>query len=266
MADADWVRYKQIRGQDLPETLNWNGRVYHRLRVLKRDFYAAVGIYQPTIGPGREPDHATPPILYKRYHADRFGIIPLGWLGRYLCRREIHFLRRLSDVPGVPSFREQVADTAFVREYVPGCNLREYSREHTPDSAFFPELYSILQAVHQRGISHNDLSKPENILVTEAGRPVLIDFQIALDFRGRSIPMIGTLVKTLMGYFQRVDRYHLTKIHRRRRPMDFAPEEIEKARKKGWLLHLHGHLRRPYRAVRHRVLKRLTVETPTETG
>ena len=258
MADADWVRYKQIRGKDLPQVLSWNGQVYHRERVLKRDFYAAVGIYQPSTS---NPDAAnsTAPVLYKIYHADRFGLIPLGWLGRFLCRREMHFLKRLSDVPGIPKFREQVDATSFVREYVPGCNLREYSREHTPDAQFFPELKSILQAVHDRGISHNDLSKPENIVVTEAGRPVLIDFQIALDFAGRKVLGLGTLMR----YFQRIDGYHITKIHRRRRPMDFAPEEIANAKKKGWLLHIHGHLRRPYRAVRHRVLNRLTVESPT---
>ena len=256
MADADWVRYKQIRGRDLPETIAWAGCTYRRDLVFKRDFYAAVGIYAADSLGNESADRA---ILYKVYHADSFGPIPLGWLGRFLCRREVHFLRRLADVPGVPKLREQLGETGFIREFVPGCNLREYSRTHTPDDRFFPELKQILQQVHDLGISHNDLSKPENVLVTEKGRPVLIDFQIALDFRGGSIPVLGRLITAAMRYFQRIDRYHLTKIHRRRRAEDFAPEEIARAKKKGWLLHMHGHLRRPYRAVRHRVLRRLTL-------
>jgi hypothetical protein len=258
MADADWARYKQIRGRDLPETLDWAGQTYSRVHILKRDFYAAVGIYSPTDCSGAGGP-SSDSILYKVYHADDFGPIALGWLGRFLCRREIHFLRRLADVPGVPKLRQQVSPTGFVREFVPGCNLREYARNHTPDERFFPELKEILKQVHDLGISHNDLSKPENVLVTLEGRPVLIDFQIALDFQGRALPVLGWLLSTAMRYFQRIDRYHVTKIHRRRRPDDFAPEEIAQAKKKGWLLHLHGHIRKPYRAVRHRVLMRLTL-------
>ncbi len=264
MADSDWVRYKQIRGQELPASLEWNGQIYARERVLKRDFYAAVGIYTPrqesgTSGVDQES------ILYKVYHADNFGLIPLGWLGRFLCRREIFFLRRLASVPGIPRFREQVGATGFVREFVAGCNLREYAHANIPDAQFFPELKAILAQVHSQGISHNDLSKPENILVTESGRPVLIDFQIALDFSGKHLPGVGSIAAVVMRYFQRIDNYHLTKIHRRRRPMDFAPEEIAKAKRKGWLLHLHGHVRRPYRMVRHRLLKRLSLEQPTSS-
>ena len=251
MADADWVRYRQIRGRDLPASLDWNGRNYRREQVLKRDFYAAVGIYAA--------ENTSAPVLYKVYHDDRFGPIPLGWLGRFLCRREVHFLERLARVQGIPRLLGRVGPTAFVREFVPGCNLREFAREHTPDARFFPELKAILQEVHDLGISHNDLSKPENVLVTEAGRPVLIDFQIALDFRVRRIPLLGWILTRAMRYMQRIDRYHITKIHRRRRPEDFAPEEIARAKKKGWLLHLHGHIRKPYRAVRHRVLRRLTL-------
>jgi hypothetical protein len=54
-----------------------------------------------------------------------------------------------------------------------------------------------------------------------------------------------------------VDRYHLGKHHAHDRPEDFTPDGLSRARKKGAVLALHGLLlRRPYRAVRHFVLRR----------
>ncbi len=52
MPDADWVRYKQIRGDDLPQLGRWLGSSYQLERVLKRDFYAIVGLYR------KQPDSA----------------------------------------------------------------------------------------------------------------------------------------------------------------------------------------------------------------
>ncbi len=253
MPDADWVRYKQMRGSDLPETGEWLGTPYRRLKVLKRDFYAVVGVYERT-GPS---DSAPTHLLVKVYHTEPLGLIPLSWLGRWLCRRETRFLERLNDVPGVPRMISRFGPSGYIREYLPGCNLREYRKVSQPDAEFFPELAAILQSVHDRGVSHNDLSKPENVLVLENGRPCLIDFQISYAPRSRNWPLVGWFSGSFLRYMQRIDRYHLSKLHRRSRPMDFTDEQIAHARRKGVVLTLHGHLlRRPYRAVRHAVLKR----------
>ena len=42
MADADWHRYRQLRGHALPESAELLSTTYRCVRVLKRDFYAAV--------------------------------------------------------------------------------------------------------------------------------------------------------------------------------------------------------------------------------
>jgi hypothetical protein len=55
---------------------------------------------------------------------------------------------------------------------------------------------------------------------------------------------------------QGVDRYHLAKLHRRRRPFDFTGEELAALRRKGTLLRIHNGVRRPYRVIRHLVLKK----------
>jgi hypothetical protein len=251
MADADWGRYRQLRGEDLPLTADLLGAPYRRRVVLKRDFYAAVGIYD------REDGGANPCVLLKVYHTDSFAGAPLGWLGRLLCRREMRYFQLLDGIDGIPRLLGAHGDSGLVREFIPGCNLREYRRHSTPDEEFFPGLKKILTQVHARGISHNDLSKPENVLVTEEGAPVLIDFQIALAAGCWRFPGLRWLGWRLARYMQRVDRYHLSKLHRRARPKDFSDEERAKARSKGLLLRLHDWLlRRPYRAVRHQVMNR----------
>jgi hypothetical protein len=70
------------------------------------------------------------------------------------------------------------------------------------------------------------------------------------------------LSRRFIAYMQQVDRYHLAKIHTRRRPLDFSDEERAAVNRKGVILTMHGWVRRPYRAIRHVVLRNfLTVET-----
>jgi serine/threonine protein kinase len=253
MADADWHRYRQLRGKDLPHSAELLGASYHRRQVLKRDFYAAVGIYDRD---GHRPD-VPPCVLLKIYHTDRWAVLPLGWLGRFLCRREMLYYQLLDGIHGVPRLLGQYGEAGLVRQFIPGCNLREYRAHSTPDQSFFPSLSHILEQVHARGITHNDLSKPENVLVTEEGAPVLIDFQIALAAGTWRWPIVRLFGRQLMRYLQKIDRYHLGKLHRRARPEDFSADSLAEARTKGVLLQLHGWLlRRPYRIIRHQVMNR----------
>ncbi|MFO0930640.1 MAG: hypothetical protein U0736_27020 [Gemmataceae bacterium] len=151
----------------------------------------------------------------------------------------------------MPRYLGGHGESGLVREYVPGCNLREYRAVRRPDERFYPDLLRILDGVHSRGMAHNDLNKPENILVTVDGRPVLIDFQIALGPYRRMAPLVGPMLR----YLQWADRYHLMKHYTHDRPEEFTPEKIREVRKKGFLLRMHGTLlRKPYRAVRHAVV------------
>lgn len=256
MADADWVKYRQIRGKALPERASLLGTTYVLQKVLKQDFYAAVGLYERE-NPGDSVERSPAQVLLKTYHTESFWGVPLGWMGRLLCRREVDYIRRLNDVDGIPHYLETYGEAGFVRQFIPGCNLREYSKSSQVDAEFFPRLRQILTKVHARGISHNDLSKPENVLVTTDGKPVLIDFQIATRILSDRDPVRSRMTRWFVHYMQRVDHYHLTKLHTRRRPDDFTAEEHQAALRKGVVLTMHGWVRRPYRAVRHRFLKRL---------
>src|SRR4051794_30535759 len=155
MPDADWVKYKQIRGKPLPEVAELLGTSYRLSKVLKQDFYAAVGLYERgSASESGAPDQ----VLLKVYHTDPLGILPLGFVGRRLWRREVLSLKRLAGVQGVPQYLGQYGPAGLVREYVPGCNLRDFSRTDRVDADFFPRLREILAEVHGRDVSHNDLS------------------------------------------------------------------------------------------------------------
>jgi hypothetical protein len=151
MADADWHRYRQLRGRPLPESIELLATTYRCVRVLKRDFYAAVGIYERQDG-----GQSRRQVLFKVYHTDSFWGIPLGWLGRWLARREIRHFEMLGGIDGVPRMLARHGESGLVREFYPGCNLREYSEQGCPDERFFPELKRIVAQIHGRGMSHND--------------------------------------------------------------------------------------------------------------
>lgn len=252
MADADWAKYKQLRGYPLPETIPFAGATYELVRHFKRDFYAATGLYRLR---AENPSSLRPEFLvHKVYHTDPLLILPLRWLGKRLCEREIYFHELTKDMNGVPRFYGRVGVAGFVREYIPGCHFREYRKTVRPSRELFVRLYEILAELHARGISHNDLAKPENILVRPDGTPVVIDMQIALSYRFR-FPLLRAFAPRMRRYMQSVDRYHIMKLHRKSRPEDFLGEAFGGVQEKGFLLRLHGWLvRRPYRGVRHFIM------------
>ncbi|MEX2121015.1 MAG: hypothetical protein WD847_15595 [Pirellulales bacterium] len=264
MADADWANYKQLRGRMLPERIAFRGAQYRLEQLFKRDFYAATGLYHRL---NDRPRSQRPErIVLKIYHTDPLGFIPLGWLGRFLCNREVYFYQATEGIPGLPRFLQRHGKAGYIREYVHGCHLRDYRKTNRIDERFYPKLQAMLAAIHERGISHNDLSKAENILVRPNGSPVLIDFQIATTFQ---FPLLRRLGGHPLRYMQSVDRYHVGKHHRKDRPQEYSPAQLRNSRRKGLLLTLHGWmLRRPYRAVRHLVMNRfMRVETqPAAAG
>ena len=101
----------------------------------------------------------------------------------------MYYLEQTAGIPGMAKLLGRIGRTGFVREYIPGCHLREYRQASKPGQEFYTELQATLTALHARGMSHNDLSKPENILVRPDGRPVVIDLQIAATFRSR-VPIV----------------------------------------------------------------------------
>jgi hypothetical protein len=124
-----------------------------------------------------------------------------AWLARRLCRREARALARLDGLPGTPRLLH--ADRLTLRrEWIEGSPM-QLARPRDP--AYFRAARALLARLHRRGIAHNDLAKEPNWLVTPAGAPALVDFQLALVSHRR-----GRLFRTL----GREDIRHLLK-HKR---------------------------------------------------
>lgn len=115
-------------------------------------------------------------------------------MARALLRRERRALEalardgaRLDGVPRVardeaaerlasPDGRAPRAKEVLLRTWIEGRPL--HLAEELPED-FFDHLEALAQALHARGVCHNDLHKEQNVLVGADGFPHLIDFQLA---------------------------------------------------------------------------------------
>lgn len=90
-------------------------------------------------------------------------------------------------VVDILDFFEEHSTAYFVMEFLEGCNLRAFQRNHTPEQNFRMSLQmlllvgSALAEVHRFGMLHGDIS-PENIIITQSGEIKLIDFGAARSF------------------------------------------------------------------------------------
>jgi hypothetical protein len=104
----------------------------------------------------------------------------------HLLKREHRALTRLSlgrGVAGVPR----------VVELRPGTLTRSWI-EATPmqvakprDPAYFRAAARLVRRIHAANVIHNDLAKETNWLVTPAGLPALVDFQLAMTLGKRGV-------------------------------------------------------------------------------
>ncbi len=100
-------------------------------------------------------------------------------LGSYLISREYAAYRRLGGVAGIPCCYGRLDRYALVLEHVPAeAAWKTLDRSQVP--AFIERLRSLLDEIHARGVVHGDTHKLDNILVDQAGNPVLVDFAASL--------------------------------------------------------------------------------------
>src|SRR3712207_5030486 len=89
----------------LPREFTLSGVTYRLQRTVKHDFFAATAFY--ACDDGRT-------VVLKISRTTDFAGVPLLWLGRWLCRREMRFYNKLSDLPNVPAVLGTVGETGFV--------------------------------------------------------------------------------------------------------------------------------------------------------
>jgi RIO-like serine/threonine protein kinase len=98
-------------------------------------------------------------------------------IGRILVSREHRALRRLRGIAGVPQDAFRIDACALAYAFVPG-RILSHAQLGARAGEFFVALEAVLRRVHaQAGIVHLDVRTGSNILVTDQGEPMLIDFQ-----------------------------------------------------------------------------------------
>jgi len=103
---------------------------------------------------------------------------PLAW---WLARREIRALRALAGIPGTPRLIETDRH-GLLRTWTEGTPLH---LARPRDRGWYRDAHRILRALRRRGVTHNDLAKPQNWLEAPDGSAAVIDFQLASIHRRR---------------------------------------------------------------------------------
>jgi len=101
------------------------------------------------------------------------------FIAPYLIRRETRALRVLQGIPGVPQLWVRVGRLAFALEYVEGKPISEIAPDQL-DNALLQRVQQTIDAIHARQVSHGDLKRRTNFLVTPQKEVVVIDYASAV--------------------------------------------------------------------------------------
>ena len=142
----------------------------------------------------------------------------LGGLARYLLRREYHALTYLAFYS--PALADRTPRPLFFdgrtleRSWIDGVPMHEAKPR---DRRYFVDALRLLRRLHAQGVTHNDLAKEPNWLVTSTGHAAIVDFQLA-----RCAPKRGLLFRALAHN----DLRHLYKHKRSYCPEALSPRQI----------------------------------------
>jgi len=134
---------------------------------------------------------------------------PIAW---YLARKEIRGLRAVRGIKGTPVLI-RADKTGLLRSWTRGTPLQ---LAKPSDAAWYRDARRLLREMRRAGVTHNDIAKPQNWLMTPDGRAAVIDFQLATVHRRR-----GRLFRTMA----REDLRHLLKQKRAYAPDLLTPSE-----------------------------------------
>ena len=103
--------------------------------------------------------------------------------GIYMAGRELSALRRLSGIAGFPEDAFRLDRYAIAYRFVPGGEIGQADPGLlTP--GFFESLEALVERMHGRDIAHLDIRTGGNVLVTDRGAPLILDFQSHVQLAG----------------------------------------------------------------------------------
>jgi len=100
--------------------------------------------------------------------------------GRFMVKREFMALQKLKGIQGISSESFLLDVYAVCYRFQPGTTLKETPSELIDDDFFF-QFENLVRMMHQRNMVHLDIRNRKNILVTDDGKPALLDFQSSLN-------------------------------------------------------------------------------------
>jgi predicted Ser/Thr protein kinase len=222
-----------------PREITCKEQIWRLETLFKHDFFACTARY--------ECAETGELAVLKIGRVVSFLGIPLRWLGRGLCKRELKVLSQLQGIDQVPQIISTFGRTGFLYHYIEGKSLDE--KPDLPDS-FFDELTELVRRIHTHDVCYVDMNKRGNILLGDDNRPHMIDFQIS-----KYIP--GTLSRPIRKYLQKEDIYHLLKHKRKFRPDLLTEDEKQRLAKISWPIRVHRTLTGPLRDLRRAFLRHL---------
>jgi serine/threonine protein kinase len=104
------------------------------------------------------------------------GFLYRNSIGRLLIWRESTAYKRLKGLKGVPSFYGTVNGLALILEEIPGNDLEMIKDKKSLSKDFYQELRNLVESIHQRGLIHGDLKRAPNILLSDNGKPYIVDW------------------------------------------------------------------------------------------
>lgn len=144
-------------------------------------------------------------------------------LCRFLIRREIRTLQKLQGIEGIPKFLGYEGDHAYRMEYVEGISPDHHYMGTNP--GLLPQLADIVDHMHYRGITHNDL-RPNNLIITPGNRVYLIDFG-AVAFRPKSNAFWTMPGHWFFNYLRNTDNSKVARLKADFRPMELTEHDRE---------------------------------------
>jgi len=158
------------------------------------------------------------PVVLRKLDGVPLWARPVAW---WLARKEVRALRAVAGIEGCPLLIR--ADrTGLLRSWTQGTPLH---LARPADAAWYRDARRLLREMRRRGVTHNDIAKPQNWLMTPGGRAAVIDFQLA-SLHPRRGPFFRLMA--------REDLRHLLKQKRAYAPGLLTPSEHRMLARKAW--------------------------------
>jgi len=152
---------------------------------------------------------------------------PVRWFGSRQLRHERRALKRLQGIEGIPRLLGEIPPCGLLLQPMPGGPISRW-RRRPPEQieSMLERLEALVSRIHERGIAHLDLRKRDNILVSDDGRPGVIDFNASVLFRPGSLA-----ARVVFPWLRRLDRAAILKWRSFLLPDRLTPSERRRHRR-----------------------------------